>query len=144
MSRENVEVVRRAIRAATVRPKPDFATMNALFHADHVFVPAISAIEAEEVRGGRGYQAFLREHGQAGLDHPGEAPVSWEADLEGAVDVGGNKVLGVVTARYRGSASGVEFEQRQWIVATVRDGRVSRTESYSDPAEALEAVGRRE
>jgi hypothetical protein len=33
---------------------------------------------------------------------------------------------------------------RQWAVATVRDGRVFRTEIYSDPAEALEAVGLRE
>jgi hypothetical protein len=34
MSRENVELVTRAMRAATARPKPDFATMNALFHPD--------------------------------------------------------------------------------------------------------------
>jgi ketosteroid isomerase-like protein len=129
MSRENVELVTRAMRAATARPKPDFATMNALFHPDHVWVPR--AFDTDEVRGARGYQAFLREQAQA---------MSWEGDLEGAVDVSGDKVLCVFSGRYRGSASGVQVSQRQWAVATVRDGQVSRTEMYSDPAEALEAV----
>jgi ketosteroid isomerase-like protein len=133
MSRENVELVTRAIRAAAARPKPDFETMNALFHPDHVLVPLTSQIDVKEVRGGRGYQTFLRE-----------PPVSWNADLEGAVDVGGNKVLCVLSARYRGSTSGAEVEQRTWVVATVRDGRVSRTEVYTNPAEALEAAGLRE
>lgn len=144
MSRENVELVTRAVRAATARPKPDFATMNALFHPDHVFVPR-NTFDTDEVRGARGYQAHLREQGQAGLSEaPAEAAVSWEADLEGAVDVSGDKVLCVVSARFRGSASGAELSERQWVVVTVRDGQVSRTEMYSDPAEALEAVGLRE
>ena len=102
MSRENVEVVTRAIRAATARPKPDFATMNALYHLDHEFVPTVR-FATGEFKGARGYQAFLREEGQAGhSDNPSEAPTSWESDLEGAVDVGGNKVLCVATVRARG------------------------------------------
>lgn len=144
MSRENLELVARALRAATAQPKPDFATMNALYHPDHVFLPLVR-FGTGDFRGGRGYQAFLEQEGQAGLSHTaGQAPVSWEADFEGAVDVGPNKVLGVATARYRGSASGAEVEQRTWIVATVRDGRVAQTELYSDSTEALEAVGLRE
>jgi ketosteroid isomerase-like protein len=143
MSQENVDLVTRAIRGATARPKPDFATMNALFHPDHVLVPR--ALDIDEVRGARGYQAFLREQAQAGLlESPAEAAISWEGDLEGAVDVSGDKVLCVFSARYRGSASGAQVSQRQWAVATVRDGQVSRTEIYSDPSEALEAVGLRE
>jgi ketosteroid isomerase-like protein len=143
MSQENVDLVTRAVRAATARPQPDFATMNALFHPDHVLVP--TALDIDEVRGGRGYQAFLREQAQPGLSQsPAEAAMSWEADLEGAVDVSGDKVLCVVSARFRGSASGVHVSQRQWAVATVRDGRVFRTEIYSDPADALGAVGLRE
>jgi hypothetical protein len=142
MSQENVELVTRAVRAATARPKPDFATMNALFHPDHVLVP--TALDIDEVRGGRGYQAFLREAPPGLSATPAEAPMSWEADLDGAVDVSGDKVLCVLSARFRGSASGVQVSERQWAVATVRDGRVFRTEIYSDPAEALEAVGLRE
>jgi ketosteroid isomerase-like protein len=145
MSQENVELVTSALRAATARPKPDFATMNEVFHPDHVFVP-LNTIDTDEVRGGRGYRAFLREQVQAGDadSAAGEASTSWEADLEGAVDVGPSKVLCVLILRVRGSASGVDIESRTWIVATVRDGRVSRTELYSDPATALEAVGLRE
>ena len=35
MSLENVEIVRRAMEAANRRPKPDFATVNDLYHPDH-------------------------------------------------------------------------------------------------------------
>jgi ketosteroid isomerase-like protein len=141
MSTENLDLVTRALRATQTRPKPDFATINALFHPDHVLVPQQSQIESEEFRGARGFQAFMREQGQPGLsDGAGEAPVSWESDLEGAVDVGSDKVLAVATTRYRGAASGAELEQRTWYVVTVRDGRVFRTEVYSDPAKALEAA----
>lgn len=61
--------------------------------------------------------------------------------FDGAVDVGGSKVLCVFTAQFRGPTSGAEFEQRTWAVATVRGGRVVRTEVYTDPAKALEAAG---
>ena len=141
MSRENLQLVTRALRAATARPKPDFATMNALFHADHVFVPLVDW-ETGDFRGGRGYRTFLEEVGQAGhSDSAGSAPVSWEAEFEGAVDIGPDKVLGVVTGSYRGSVSGAEVEQRTWYVATIRDGRIIRTEMFSALAHALEAVG---
>jgi ketosteroid isomerase-like protein len=142
MSRENVDLVMRALRAATARPKADFATVNALFHPDHILVPLATTVGGEEVKGGRGYQSFLREQGQSGFgDSSSEAPVAWETDFETAVDVGANKVLAVGQTRFRGSASGVEFEQRTWAVATVGDGKVLRTELFNDPAEALEAAG---
>ena len=142
MSQENLELVARAMRAATARPKPDFATMNAVFHPDHVLVP-LTTFDAPEVRGARGYQTYQRE--QSGpSSRAGEAPMSWEVDLEGFVDVGPDKVLCVATLRARGSASGVDLTRRLWFVVTVMNGKVSRTENYSDPAEALEAVGLRE
>jgi hypothetical protein len=58
-----VELVTRAIRAATARPKPDFATMNALFHPDHVLVP--TALDIDEVRGGRGIPSLPAGAGAA-------------------------------------------------------------------------------
>src|SRR5436309_1805253 len=104
MSRESLELVTRAMRAATTRPKADFATMNAVFHPDHVFVP-LTTFDTSEVRGARGYQTYQRE--QSGpSSRAGEAPVSWEVDLEGFVDVGPDKVLCVATLRTRGFASG--------------------------------------
>ena len=39
MSEENVEIVRAAIEATMRRPKPDWETVNALFHPDHEFLP---------------------------------------------------------------------------------------------------------
>jgi ketosteroid isomerase-like protein len=140
MSRENIELASRAMRAVSARPKPDFATVNEVFHPDHVFVPVQGQLEGEEYRGARGSQQFFRTSGVQG--EASDAPLSWVAtDLEGAVDVGNRKVLLVTNASYRGSASGIEFEQRNWVVMTVRDGRISRTEVYADPAAALQAVG---
>jgi hypothetical protein len=133
----------RALRAATARPKADFATVNALFHPEHILVPLGMTVGGEEVKGGRGYQSFLREQGQSGFaDSESEAPVAWEMDIETAVDVGANRVLAVGQTRFRGPASGVELDQRTWVVATVRDGKVFRTEIFNDPAEALDAASR--
>jgi ketosteroid isomerase-like protein len=118
--------------------------MNEVFDPNHVFVP-LNTIDTDEVHGGRGWQTFLREQVQAGHSgRAGEASTSWEADLRGAVDVGPDQVLCVLTLRVRGSASGIDIAQRTWVVATVRGGRVSRTEHYFKPAEALEALGLRE
>jgi ketosteroid isomerase-like protein len=143
MSKENVDLVMRALRAATARPKADFATVNALFHPDHILVPLGMTVGGDEVKGGRGYKSFLREQGQSGFaDSASEAPIAWESDIETAVDVGANKVLAVGQTRFRGSTSEVEVDQRTWLVATVRDGKVFRTELFTDPAEALEAACR--
>jgi ketosteroid isomerase-like protein len=138
MSREDIELATRAIRAVAARPKPDFETMNEVFDPDHVYVPTTRAIDAEEYRGGRGYQQFLREEG--GNIGASDAALVWdEADLEGAIDVGNHKVIAVTAARFHGTGSGVEFEQRIWVVMTVRNGRICRSESYTDPTEALKA-----
>ena len=144
MSKENMELVTRGVRAGLARPEPDFATINEVFHPDHLLVP-VTTLDTDEVRGGTGFRSFMHGLGQGGdSDSAAEATTSWEADLEGAVDVGRDKVLCVLTTRLHGSASGLDVEQRHWLVTTVRDGRVSQTEVYSDPAKALEAAARRE
>ena len=38
-------IVRRALEAAFRRPKPDFATINDLFHPDHEFTSRIDALD---------------------------------------------------------------------------------------------------
>lgn len=136
MSQENVDLVTRAIRAAARRPKPDFETVNALFHPDHVLVSIVSSKLGgeEEAVGAAGYKAWLEAQ---------EGIISWETELGGAVDVE-NKVLAVMTMRFHGSSSGANTEQRVWQVFTVRDGKITRTEIFIDPRDALEAVGRSE
>ena len=62
-------------------------------------------------------------------------------ELRVAVDVGRNTVLVVTTTRFEGSASGLTAEERLWSVVTLSQGKITRTEAFRDPAEALEAVG---
>jgi ketosteroid isomerase-like protein len=44
----------------------------------------------------------------------------------------------------RGRASGVKVETRFYEVYTLREGKVSRVDEYTERAEALEAAGLRE
>ena len=133
MSQENLDLVLRAIRAVLARPKPDFETINALVHPDHVLVPFdASTLGGAEAQGARGYKAWLEQTAEV---------LEWEAELKGAVDVGPHKVLVVTLNRNRGASSGAETEDRVWHVVTVTNGKLTRTESYLDPAKALEAAG---
>ncbi len=61
MSQENVEIVRRAVEAVIRRPKPDFATMNALFHSDHEFISRQEVLEGGSRRGARGYRDWVQD-----------------------------------------------------------------------------------
>jgi len=61
MSQENVEIVRRGIEAASRRPKPDFATIDDLFHPDHEFVSLASAFEGGSYHGARDYHDWRRQ-----------------------------------------------------------------------------------
>jgi ketosteroid isomerase-like protein len=133
MSQENVDLVLRAMRAALKRPNPDFETVNALYHPDHVLIPVEAReLGQDEAKGARGYKAWLEQTGDV---------LSWEGEAGGAVDVAPDTVLAVTTIRAHGVSSGAATEQRSWHVVTVTDGQITRTESYNDPAEALEAVG---
>jgi ketosteroid isomerase-like protein len=137
MSQQNLDLVVRAIRAAIARPKPDYATVNELYAADHVLVPSGAEIGLEEeARGAEGFREWRRK-----LD---EFMVNAEHELRGAIDIGPDKVLAVTTSRAEGAVSGAAAEQRLWNVVTVVGGKVARTEAYADPQKALEAAGLRE
>jgi ketosteroid isomerase-like protein len=132
VSRENLELVLRALRAFAQVPKPNFATINELFDRDHVFVPAM--LDEKEGRvGAEGYRALREE-----LD----SVMPWEMkQVDGAVDLGPNTVLAVVSGSSVGRASGIALEQRFWFLVTVIDGKIRRTEGYTDPAEAMRSSG---
>lgn len=53
----------------------------------------------------------------------------------------GERVAAVVTFRVRGGGSGVETEQRQGHLWTIREGKAVRFEWFNDPERALKAVG---
>lgn len=132
MSQQNLDLVTRAFTAANARPKPDYSTMNELFAADHVLVPVgvASGIE-QEATGVEGFRAW-RRHLEEFL------PV--ELALQGAVDVGPDKVLTVWTARFKGKASEAASDQRLWAVVTVRGGQLIRTEAFGEPEKAVRAA----
>jgi hypothetical protein len=53
----------------------------------------------------------------------------------------GNRVLCGGTIRVRGAGSGVEMDIPAWHVVELRDGKISRWESFGSKADARKAVG---
>jgi ketosteroid isomerase-like protein len=133
MSQENVEIVRRAYEAATRRPKPDFAAVNALYHPDHEFVSLASRVEGRSFVGAEGFREVLQSYA--------DTFESWDAKIEEIRGIDAERVLVVADVNAIGRRGGVHVEQRFVYVLTVQDGKVVRTELYSSPEDALEAVG---
>jgi hypothetical protein len=133
MSQENVEIVRRAVAAALRRPKPDFATMNELYHPAHELVSRADAFEGGSHRGMRGYRDWRQ-----GV----EETVQSRSRLEDVREIDGERVLVITPTRHEGRSNGVVFdEERVASIVTVRESKIVRTEIYSTPTEALKAVG---
>jgi ketosteroid isomerase-like protein len=61
-------------------------------------------------------------------------------DVQRILEAGGRVVV-LAVMRIRGRESGVEMETRQGYVWTVRDGRATRLEWYTDYGQALAAAG---
>jgi ketosteroid isomerase-like protein len=132
MSEENVEIVRAAIEATMRRPKPDWETMNALFHPDHEFLPRDVGLVGGGVRGAQGYREWLTSISET---------LEWEVTLAGVTEIDHERVLAVLPTKFRGRQSGAETEQRIAAVVTVQGEKVVRTELFQSPEEALEAAG---
>jgi ketosteroid isomerase-like protein len=130
-SRDNIDLVLRAMRAAAQLPKPDVATMNELFAPDHVWVPA--ALESDdEWIGGAGFRDWRNQ-----LEN---VLPTQDMRIDGAVDFGPRVVVVAVTTKFGGKASGVPVEQHFWFVMVVRDGKIKRTEAYTDARDATRAL----
>ncbi len=135
MSEENVEIVRAAIEATMRRPNPDWATMNALFHPDHEFLPRDVGLVGGGVRGAQGYREWLTNISET---------MEWEVTLAGVTEIDHDRVLAVMPTKFRGRQSGAKTEQRIAAVVTMREGKVVRTELFQSPEHAREAAGLRE
>jgi ketosteroid isomerase-like protein len=70
----------------------------------------------------------------------GSAWDDWEVEIEALHDVG-DKVVAVVRQRGKSKINGMPVEMSMGEVVTFRDGKVARMDMYSDPSEALKAVG---
>jgi ketosteroid isomerase-like protein len=64
---------------------------------------------------------------------------SWNVEVERVVDAGDQVV--VFTRETGRSVTGVDMDQHHAELYWVRGGRIVRRQGFSDPREALEAVG---
>jgi ketosteroid isomerase-like protein len=88
--------------------------------------------EQQIYEGVEGAETFLREWLAAWDD--------WELEVEAFHDAG-NRVVALVRQRGRSKTAGMPVEMYFAQVWTLRDGKETRMEMYSDPQEALKAVG---
>jgi hypothetical protein len=99
MSRENVEMVRRGLEAAWRRPKPDFATVNALFHPDHELVSHTTLRGGDILRGADGFREWLSD--------VEEVLESWVNTIEQVRAIDETRVLALQTITVEGRRSGI-------------------------------------
>lgn len=131
-----MDVARRAWEASNRRPRPDFATVNALYHPAHELVAVTDTLEGGTRLGAKGFREWLAEIG-ASFE-------VWSTRVEQVKPIDDNRVLLVWVGRFRGKQSGAPAEQRGGAVVTVRDGRVTRSEVYTSVEQALESAGLQE
>jgi ketosteroid isomerase-like protein len=129
MSKENVEIVRRALEALDRR---DLSSWLAVCDEDGEVVPTRDWPDS----GVRGAEAAFNWYVQV---FDSLQPFR-TADTE-FIDAGADKVLLQYRIDVRGRGSGAEVEWRRWCVVTMRKGRLLRGEWFLDRAEALEAAG---
>jgi ketosteroid isomerase-like protein len=133
MSQENVEIVRSAYAALAER-----GVEAVLAYADPEFegtTPPELATEPGTYRGHEGVRRWFGSFGDAmeGIHLAGQE-----------FTAAGDKVLVDTTLHARGRATGIETEQHAYVVWTLRDGLVTRAETFAERGPALEAAGLQE
>jgi ketosteroid isomerase-like protein len=127
MSQENIEVVRKAI-AYEYDGIGDRAEAEAIFDSDVVLNPTDEAPSS-----GFGAMRSDMERWASAFD---ELTVT----IEEIIDAG-EQVVVVAHHQGRGRKSGVKVDTRFYEVYTLREGKVSRVDEYTEREEALEAAG---
>jgi ketosteroid isomerase-like protein len=127
---EGAEIVKRWLQAFNRR---DGDTMIALQHPEIEFVPITAAMEGRVYRSPDETRDFLRS-----LELDWEV---FETEPQEFYEMG-DRALALGTWRARGRASGLELGSQPggWL-ATIRDGLVYRFRTYTERAEALDALG---
>jgi ketosteroid isomerase-like protein len=131
VSQENVEIVRSAVAASTAKP-PDFATINALYHPDHVLT-SDWGVEGRTYDGTRGFAEAMADLDAAWQD--------WHQEVDDVIDTGGDDVVVLVRLKARGRGSGAPVDQPWAMVITLRDGKLIASRTFLDRNRALKAVG---
>jgi ketosteroid isomerase-like protein len=64
----------------------------------------------------------------------------WNVEVERVIDAGSDHVVVLIRETGR-SASGLDMDERHAELYRIRDGRIVRRQGFSDPNDALKAVG---
>jgi len=130
MSQEQVDLVRSGYGqfAITGRFEADIIAPNFVWDMSHFH----GWPEQMVYVGVEGARRFLADWSAAWDD--------WRMDVEALHDAG-DSVVAVLHQRGRSKGAGMLVDMRFAQVWTFRDGQQTRMDTYSDPAEALEAVG---
>jgi uncharacterized protein len=132
MSRENVEVVRNIHDAWARGESP---TSLGLLHPDIEWVNPEGALEPGTRRGLDSFDEAFATMGEA---------FEWiRIEPREFLDAG-DQVVVLATFSARGRGSGVERQNEDGYVWTVREGRAVQFRWFNDPDKALEAAGIRE
>jgi ketosteroid isomerase-like protein len=131
MSQENVEVVRRMLSAFL---GGDRETALSFFDLD----VAWDGTNLPDGQTGRGHEA-IDEH----LKRWAAQWAEWTVEVERISDAGGDRAVAFLRERGR-SASGLEMDELHAELYDLRGGKIVRRQGFSDPDDALDAVGLRE
>lgn len=132
MSRENVDVVRRAWEAAANEPV-DLSAAAALYHPEHVLESQWGGVNDTTYRGGQGYQAFLADLRETWDD--------WQQQLDDVIDARGDRVVAAARLVAKGKRSATPVNQSYGVVFTLTEGKIVRTQAFLTLEDALEAAG---
>jgi ketosteroid isomerase-like protein len=138
MSQENVEVVRRSLEVATEAINhghdpipPQFE--QGIFAEECRFIPAWGVPGGKPFVGHEEISDFYRTWSEEFVDY------RWSP--EKVIDAGDDRVVVVVRQTAKGRESGAAVELRAGFAYTLGGGKIVEVVNYTDPREALEAVG---
>jgi ketosteroid isomerase-like protein len=129
MSQENVEIVRSAYAALA---EQGVEAVLAFTDPDvEATTPPSLSSEPDTYRGHEGIRRYFGSFGDAmeGVYFEGQAFTSV-----------GDKVLVDTKMHARGRTTGIEAEQRAFLVLTLREGLVTSVETFAEQGQALEAA----
>ena len=130
MSRENVEIVRRALEAYQREGLDGYLRY---FDPEIEWSTTDTWIERATYRGHDGVRRYLGTM-EAEFEDVRIEPVE-------LIDAGGEQVVSSVRISGRGKGSGAPVELTLISIGSLRDGMVFRIRNYPDMAAALEAAG---
>jgi ketosteroid isomerase-like protein len=142
MSEENVEIVRRVFEEAS-RSDPE-TKFDALDPDSLAVIVKYLDPDIEFHEDSRFPEAGVYRGVEAVRDYWGRFTENFDQftfEVEDVVDIGGERVLVLLTLTTRGRGSGATAEVRPGWIYTIRDGLTVRINAIFDRDEALEAAG---